>query len=341
VPAPVPTADTPGTRWFLPGEILLAGRGSGAQRSWIFLELLRHAGLDGVMLATGSEADGGLRPWVPAVISAGEAYLFEPTYGMPVPGPGGAGIATARQAAADPAILTAMSLPDRAYPVIESIYAGPQGQFVPKSFQAVYSPMILAELGFIVVQIDGMGTNWRNKAFHDVCWKNLGDSGFPDRMKWIKAAAAKYPEFNLSKGVGIYGGSAGGQSSTRAVLAHPDFYSVAVSDCGCHDNRMDKVWWNELWMSWPIGPHYAEQSNSNPEMVKRLKGKLMLTVGEMDENVDPASTMQVVAALIKANKDFDFLMVPGGGHGAGESPYGQRRRADFFVRHLMGVEPRR
>jgi hypothetical protein len=116
-PPAVPTADTQGTRWFLPGEILLAGRGSGAQRSWIFLELLRHAGLDGVMLATGSEADGGLRPWVPAVISAGEAYLFEPTYGMPVPGPGGAGIATARQAAADPAILTAMSLPDRAYPV--------------------------------------------------------------------------------------------------------------------------------------------------------------------------------------------------------------------------------
>ena len=229
----------------------------------------------------------------------------------------------------------------KTYPVIESIYAGPQGQFVPVGFQALYSPMILAELGFIVVQIDGMGTNWRSKAFHDVCWKNLGDSGFPDRIKWIKAAAAKYPEFNLGKGVGIYGGSAGGQSSTRAVLAHADFYSVAVSDCGCHDNRMDKVWWNELWMSWPVGPHYAEQSNSNPEMVKRLKGKLMLVVGELDENVDPASTLQVVAALIKANKDFDFLMVPGGGHGAGESPYGQRRRADFFVRHLMGVEPRR
>jgi dipeptidyl-peptidase 4 len=231
-------------------------------------------------------------------------------------------------------------LKNHEYPVIESIYAGPQGQFVPKGFQAIYGPMILAELGFIVVQIDGMGTNWRSKAFHDVCWKNLGDSGFPDRMKWIKAAAAKYPEFNLSNGVGIYGGSAGGQSSTRAVLAHPDFYTVAVSDCGCHDNRLDKVWWNELWMSWPVGPHYAEQSNSNPEMVKRLKGKLMLVVGEMDENVDPASTLQVVAALIKANKDFDFLMVPGGGHGAGESPYGQRRRADFFVRHLMGVEPR-
>lgn len=116
-PPAVPTTETPGTRWFLPGEILLAGRGSGAQRGWIFLELLRHAGLDGVMLATGAEADGSLRPWVPAVISAGEAYLFEPTYGMPVPGPGGVGIATARQAAADPSILAALSVPDRPYPV--------------------------------------------------------------------------------------------------------------------------------------------------------------------------------------------------------------------------------
>lgn len=114
-PPMVPTEATPGTRWFLPGEILLAGRASSAQRSWIFLQLLRHAGLDGVMLATGPA--GATRPWLPAVVSDGEAYLFEPTYGMPVPGPGGVGIATARQAAADPAILRGLSLPDRAYPV--------------------------------------------------------------------------------------------------------------------------------------------------------------------------------------------------------------------------------
>lgn len=231
--------------------------------------------------------------------------------------------------------------PAKKYPVIEYIYAGPHGHFVPKGFAAVHrSPMAMAELGFIVVQTDGMGTNWRSKAFHDVCWKNLGDGGFPDRIKWIQAAAAKHPEMDLKKGVGIYGGSAGGQSSTRAVFAHPDFYTVAVSDCGCHDNRMDKVWWNELWMSWPVDKHYAEQSNTNPEMVKRFTGKLMLTVGELDKNVDPASTMQVAAALIKANKDFDLVVFPGAGHGACESPYGQRRRADFFVRHLMGVEPR-
>lgn len=224
------------------------------------------------------------------------------------------------------------------YQVIEKIYAGPHGSFVPKSFSEYLSAQAIAELGFIVVQIDGMGTSNRSKAFHDVCAKNLGDSGFPDRIKWIKAATKKYPFMDLSRGVGIYGGSAGGQSSTRAVLAFGDFYTVAVSDCGCHDNRMDKVWWNELWMGWPIGPHYEEQSNVTN--AHRLTGKLFLTVGELDRNVDPASTMQVVDALIKADKDFDLLVVPGGGHGIGESPYGKRRRRDFFVRHLMGVEPR-
>jgi dipeptidyl aminopeptidase/acylaminoacyl peptidase len=230
--------------------------------------------------------------------------------------------------------------PKKKYPVIEYIYAGPHGHFVPKQFRPTHGGMAMAELGFVVVQLDGMGTNWRSKAFHDVCWKNLGDSGFPDRIKWIQAAAAKYPQLDLGKGVGIYGGSAGGQSSTRAVFAFGDFYKYAVSDCGCHDNRMDKVWWNELWMSWPVGKHYAEQSNTNPDVVKNFTGKLLLTVGELDKNVDPASTLQVANALIKANKDFDLIVFPGGGHGACESPYGQRRRADFFVRHMLGVEPR-
>jgi dipeptidyl aminopeptidase/acylaminoacyl peptidase len=227
--------------------------------------------------------------------------------------------------------------PGRKYPVIEEIYAGPQGAFVPKTFGLGVRPHAIAELGFVVVQIDGMGTSFRSKAFHDVCWKNLGDSGFPDRIAWLKAAAAAHPELDLTQ-VGIYGGSAGGQSSTRAVLAHGDLYKVAVSDCGCHDNRMDKIWWNELWMGWPVGPHYAEQSNVT--LAHRLEGKLMLTVGELDRNVDPASTMQVVNALIRANKDFDLLVVPGAGHGVGETPYASRRRMDFFVRHLLHVEPR-
>jgi dipeptidyl aminopeptidase/acylaminoacyl peptidase len=226
--------------------------------------------------------------------------------------------------------------PARKYPVIEKIYAGPHGAFVPKSFGLQAREHALAELGFIVVQIDGMGTSYRSKAFHDVCWKNLGDSGFPDRILWMKAAAAKYPEMDISR-VGIYGGSAGGQSALRALLAYGDFYKVAAADCGCHDNRMDKIWWNELWMSWPIGPEYEEQSNVT--QAHNLHGKLLLTVAELDRNVDPASTMQVVNALIKADKDFDLLVVPGRGHGVGETPYANRRRMDFFVRHLLGVEP--
>ncbi len=227
--------------------------------------------------------------------------------------------------------------PAKKYPVIEYIYAGPHGAFVPKDFHAYYGMQEIAELGFIIVQIDGMGTNYRSKKFHDVCWQNLGDSGFPDRILWIKAAAAKYPAMDISR-VGIYGGSAGGQSSTRALLAFGDFYKVAVSDCGCHDNRMDKIWWNEQWMGWPIGPHYAEQSNVT--QAHNLKGKLMLVVGELDRNVDPASTMQVANALEKADKDFDLLIITGAGHGSAETPYGRRRRQDYFVKNLLGVEPR-
>jgi len=221
------------------------------------------------------------------------------------------------------------------YPVIEYIYAGPHSSHVPKSFREYNSMQALAELGFILIQCDGLGTSNRSKAFHDVCWKNLGDAGFPDRILWITAAAQKYPYMDISR-VGIYGTSAGGQNSTGAVLFHPEFYKVAVSNCGCHDNRMDKIWWNELWMSYPIGPHYA--ASSNVDNAYRLQGKLFLIVGEMDSNVDPSSTMQVVDALIKANKDFDLLFVPGGGHGAGGS-FGERRKRDFFVRHLLGVEP--
>jgi dipeptidyl aminopeptidase/acylaminoacyl peptidase len=227
--------------------------------------------------------------------------------------------------------------PRKRYPVIENIYAGPQDAFVPKAFRPLSSMQTLAELGFIVVQIDGMGTSQRSKAFHDVCWKNLVDAGFPDRIAWMKAAAAKHPEMDLQR-VGIYGGSAGGQNALGGLLTHGDFYKVGVADCGCHDNRMDKIWWNEQWMGWPIGPHYAEQSNVT--LARKLQGKLLLIVGEIDSNVDPASTMQVANALIKADKDFDLLVIPGSNHGAAESPYGTRRRADFFVRHLLGVEPR-
>ncbi|MFP6874887.1 MAG: prolyl oligopeptidase family serine peptidase [Verrucomicrobiales bacterium] len=227
--------------------------------------------------------------------------------------------------------------PSKSYPVIEKIYAGPHGQYVPKRFYSFFTAMDLAEIGFIVVVIDGMGTNWRSKAFLDVCWKNLKDAGFPDRIPWIRAAGKKYPYMDVSR-VGIYGGSAGGQNALGALLFHPGFYKAAAADCGCHDNRMDKIHWNEGWMGL-MGPHYAE--NSNVTHAHKLEGKLFLTVGELDTNVDPASTMQVVNALIKADKDFELVVVPGAGHGVGETPYLRRRRQDFFVRNLLGVEPRR
>lgn len=225
--------------------------------------------------------------------------------------------------------------PTKKYPVIENIYAGPQGSFVPKTFSTQLGMQAQAELGFIVVQIDGMGTSNRSKAFHDVAWRNLGDAGFPDRILWHKAVAAKYAWYDTTR-VGIYGTSAGGQNSTGALLFHPEFYKVAVSAVGCHDNRMDKIWWNEQWMGWPIGPHYA--ASSNVDHAKNLQGRLLLVVGEMDNNVDPSSTMQVVNALIRADKDFDLLVIPGAGHGAGGA-YGERRRFDFFMKHLRGIDP--
>lgn len=226
--------------------------------------------------------------------------------------------------------------PSKKYPVIENIYAGPHSSFVPKSFRATYGNMnSLAELGFIVIQIDGMGTSNRSKAFHNVAWKNIKDAGFPDRILWMKAAAEKYLFMDISR-VGVYGTSAGGQSATGALLFHPDFYDVAVSACGCHDNRMDKIWWNEQWMGWPVDQSYIE--SSNVENAGLLKGKLLLINGEMDNNVDPASTTQLVNALIKAEKDFDYLLVPGMLHNSG-GEYGERRRMDFFVKHLLGVDP--
>jgi dipeptidyl aminopeptidase/acylaminoacyl peptidase len=225
--------------------------------------------------------------------------------------------------------------PARKYPVVENIYAGPHGSFVPKTFSAQLGMQQIAELGFIVVQIDGMGTSNRSKAFHDVAWKNLGDAGFSDRILWHKAVAAKYPQYDITR-VGIYGTSAGGQSSMGALLFHPEFYKVAVSSAGCHDNRMDKIWWNEQWMGWPIGPEYG--AASNVDNAYKLQGKLLLLVGEMDRNVDPSSTMQVVNALIKAKKTFDLLVIPGADHTSG-GEYGDRKRWDFFVHHLLGVEP--
>ena len=222
--------------------------------------------------------------------------------------------------------------PSRKYPVVEDIYAGPHSAFAPKDFDRQIRMHQLAELGFIVVKLDGMGTNHRSKAFHDVCWKNLKDAGFPDRKRWMAEAAKTRPWMDLGR-VGIMGGSAGGQNAMRALLDHHDFYHVAVADCGCHDNRMDKIWWNEQWLGWPVDEAYVR--SSNVEDAHKLQGKLLLIVGELDTNVDPASTTQVVHALQKAGKMFDYMPITGTGHGAAETPYGSRLRMEFLVRHLQ------
>jgi len=224
--------------------------------------------------------------------------------------------------------------PNKKYPVIEDIYAGPQGSFVPKTFGGPRY-QTLTDAGFIVAKVDGMGTANRSKAFHDVCWKNLKDAGFPDRILWHQAVAAKYPWYDAPR-VGVYGTSAGGQNAGGAVLFYPEFYKAAVANSGCHDNRMDKASWNEQWMGYPVGPQYAECSNL--ENAAKLQGHLFLVVGELDNNVPPESTMRFVDALVRAKKDFDLLIIPNGGHGAGGEYY-QRRMRDFFIRHLQGVEP--
>jgi dipeptidyl aminopeptidase/acylaminoacyl peptidase len=234
--------------------------------------------------------------------------------------------------------------PAKKYPVLESIYAGPQGSYVPKTFSSRKRFASFTDLGFVVVQMDGMGTANRSKAFHDVCWKNLGDAGFPDRILWHKAVAAKYPWYDLSR-VGIYGTSAGGQNAGGGVLFHPEFYKAAAAGCGCHDNRLDKASWNEQWMGyatheqlWSTNEDNWYSKSSNIDNAWRLKGKLLLIVGEMDHNVPPESTMRFVDALIKAGKDFELLVVPGADHGMGGA-YGQRRMEDFFVHALLAKEP--
>lgn len=224
----------------------------------------------------------------------------------------------------------------KSYPVVEMIYAGPHDSHVDKDFKAYHHlASRLSGLGFVVVMIDGMGTANRSKAFHDICWKNLKDAGFPDRIAWMKAAAQKYPYMDTTR-VGIYGWSAGGQNAMAALLFHNDFYKVAVALCGCHDNRMDKIWWNEQWMGYPVDESYA--ASSNVDNAWRLKGKLLLINGELDDNVDPASTLQVVDALVKAEKDFEQLYLPNRGHSLG-GKFEVRRIHDFFVKNLLNQAP--
>ena len=234
--------------------------------------------------------------------------------------------------------------PEAQYPVIDYIYGGPQAIQAPAAFadaarereKNFWEAQSLAELGFVVVMIDGLGMPGRSKAQHDHSYRRLQDNGLPDHISAIRQLADRYAYLDIS-GVGIFGHSAGGYASCRAMFAYPDFFKVAVSSAGNHDHRLDKATWVERYMGLPVGDHYVFSANQNHS--ENLQGKLLLIHGDMDENVHVASTMVVVDALIKANKDFDLLIMPNQPHGCTAHPYFVRRRWDYFVRHLLGVEP--
>lgn len=229
--------------------------------------------------------------------------------------------------------------PKKKYGVIENIYAGPHGSFAPRSFSWWHrNHRELASLGFYVVQMDGRGTNHRGKEFQQESWRNLKDGGFPDRIAWIKALARTEPGMDLAR-IGIFGGSAGGQNTAHALLLHGDFYKAGAADCGCYDNRIDKLWWNEQWLGYPVGPWYEE--NSCARYAGRLTGRLFLSVGESDTNVDVKCSYDFRDALLAAGKRdrFEFHVVPGANHGAGESDEMREKRARFFRDALGGPLP--
>lgn len=223
------------------------------------------------------------------------------------------------------------------YPIVEYVYTGPQGFFVPKTLLGGLRLQPIAELGFVVVMVDGRGTTGRSRAFHEFSYHNLGGA-FADHVAMIKQMAAKFPYMDINR-VGIYGTSAGGYGSAHAILQFPDFYKVCVSTSGDHDARLDKAWWNEQYQGWPVGEDYVEQSNDT--IAGHLKGHLLLIHGDIDNNVHPVETMRLVDALMTANKSFDMLFVPNMLHGDSgpHALYVTRRRWDYFVQYLLGVTP--
>jgi dipeptidyl-peptidase 4 len=283
--------------------------------------------LDGKLVATFEKADisklqaTGWKPPIPITVKArdGETdlygLLFQPT-------------------TLDPA---------RRYPIVNHIYPGPQGGSVgSRSFSAARGDaQALAELGFIVVEVDGMGNPTRSKAFHDAYYANMGDNTLPDQVAAMKQIAARYPYVDLDR-AGIYGHSGGGFAAADAMFRYPDFFKVGISEAGNHDNREYEDDWGERYQGLltknPDGTtNYDGQANQS--LAKNLKGHLLLAHGTMDNNVPPYNTLLVVDALIKANKDFDLIMLPNRNHGFGSEPYMVRRRWDYFVRYLLGAEP--
>ncbi len=284
-------------------------------------------GLDGTLIATLEKADisklqaTGWKPPIPITVKARDGktdlygLLFQPTN-------------------LDPA---------RRYPIVNHIYPGPQGGSVgSRSFSAARGDVqALAELGFIVVEVDGMGNPTRSKAFHDAYYANMGDNTLPDQIAAMQQIAARYPYVDLDR-AGIYGHSGGGFAAADAMFRYPDFFKVGISEAGNHDNREYEDDWGERYQGLltknPDGTtNYDAQANQS--LAKNLKGHLLLAHGTMDNNVPPYNTLLVVDALIKANKDFDLIMLPNRKHGFGNEPYMVRRRWDYFVRYLLGAEP--
>lgn len=232
----------------------------------------------------------------------------------------------------------------KTYPIVDYIYPGPQvGSLGGRQWRATANgnANALAELGFFVVQVDAMGTPGRSKAFHDAYYGNMGDNGIPDQMATMKQLAARHKQIDLER-VGIYGHSGGGFSSTDAILRYPDFFKVAVSSAGNHDNRSYDYTWGEKYQGmWKKLSDTTDtfDSQSNWRLAKNLKGKLLLSYGTLDDNVHPVATQLVIDELIKANRDFDLVVMPNRNHGFAGEPYWVRRTWDYFVRHLLKVEP--
>ena len=230
----------------------------------------------------------------------------------------------------------------RRYPIISHIYPGPQvGSVGAWSYKAAGEPAAIAELGFIVVQIDHLGTPLRSKAFHDNYYGNFADNGLPDHIAVIKQLASRHAFIDIDR-VGIFGHSGGGFASTDAILRYPDFFKVAVSGAGNHDNRSYNIYWAEKYQGLMRRDSVRRTDNfaneANVSQVANLKGHLLLMHGDMDDNVHPAMTIQMVDALIKANKTFDLIIAPNRPHSLNE-PYFIRRRWDYFVEHLLGAVP--
>jgi dipeptidyl aminopeptidase/acylaminoacyl peptidase len=233
--------------------------------------------------------------------------------------------------------------PAKKYPIINNIYPGPQtGSVGSRQFSASRGDtQAIAELGFVVVQIDGMGTPWRSKRFHAAYYGNMGDNTLPDQVAGMKELAQKYPWIDIER-AGIYGHSGGGFATAAAMFRYPDFFKVGVSQAGNHDNRVYEDDWAEKWQGLlqknaDGTTNYDNQANQL--VAHQLKGKLLLAHGSMDNNVPFYNTLLVVDALIKANKDFDLIIFPNRTHGFGNEPYMVRRRWDYFVKNLLGVEP--